>query len=112
MKRAASHAMQSVGALPERFQDLPEKIGYGGRRIWHHTGLLLVVWGVVIGPYGANGHWGLRRSAALEERRRSRLKRGLLIVFVVFCLAVGGIAVAAWFAGDTSDLEMEYEGFD
>ena len=39
-------------------------------------------------------------------------RRVLWIVLAVFGLAVAGIAVAAWFAGDGSDLQMEYEGFD
>jgi len=39
-------------------------------------------------------------------------RRVLRIVLTIFGLAVCGIAVAAWFAGDRSDLQMEYEGFD
>jgi hypothetical protein len=39
-------------------------------------------------------------------------RRVLRLVIALFALAVAGIAVAAWFAGDTSELEMEYEGFD
>jgi hypothetical protein len=38
--------------------------------------------------------------------------RVLRIVLAIFGIAVCGIAVAAWFAGDRPDLEMEYEGFD
>jgi len=38
--------------------------------------------------------------------------RVLRIVMLLFALAVSGIVVAAWYAGDRSDLEMEYEGFD
>ena len=40
------------------------------------------------------------------------VRRVLKIVVLLFVLAVGGIVVAAWYAGDRSDLEMEYEGFD
>ena len=40
------------------------------------------------------------------------VRRVLRIVLLFFALAVGGIVVAAWYAGDRSDLEMEYEGFD
>ena len=40
------------------------------------------------------------------------VRRVLRIVLLFFALAVGGIVVAAWYAGDSSDLEMEYEGFD
>ncbi len=49
-----------------------------------------------------------------EARRgvRGGARRVLGIVLAIFGLAVGGIAVAAWFAGDWSDLQMEYEGFD
>jgi hypothetical protein len=36
----------------------------------------------------------------------------LRIVLVLFGLAVAGLAAAAWFGGDRSNLEMEYEGFD
>jgi hypothetical protein len=39
-------------------------------------------------------------------------RRVLRIVLLLFALAVAGLAVAAWLAGDRSDLEMEYEGFD
>ena len=39
-------------------------------------------------------------------------RRVLKIVLLLFALALGGIVVAAWYAGDRSDLEMEYEGFD
>lgn len=40
------------------------------------------------------------------------LRRVLRIVLLFFALAVGGIVIAAWYAGDRSDLQMEYEGFD
>ena len=40
------------------------------------------------------------------------VRRVLKIVLLLFALAVGGIVAAAWYAGDRSDLEMEYEGFD
>ncbi len=43
---------------------------------------------------------------------RGGVRRVLVIVLAIFGLAVSGIAVAAWFAGDRSDLQMEYEGFD
>lgn len=39
-------------------------------------------------------------------------RRVLRIVLLLFALAVAGLAAAAWLAGDRSDLEMEYEGFD
>ena len=39
-------------------------------------------------------------------------RRVLRIVLLVFALAVAGLAAAAWLAGDRSNLEMEYEGFD
>ena len=40
------------------------------------------------------------------------VRRVLKIVVLLFVLAVGGIVVAVLYAGDRSDLEMEYEGFD
>jgi hypothetical protein len=48
------------------------------------------------------------------DRRGARGGAGRLlrIVFAIFGIAVCGIAVAAWYAGDRPDLEMEYEGFD
>ena len=56
-----------------------------------------------------------KQTTAAEEARRGvhgGARRVLRIVLAIFGLAVCGIAVAAWFAGDRSDLEMEYEGFD
>ena len=50
-----------------------------------------------------------------DETRRSLrggARRVLRIVLAIFGLAVCGIALAAWFAGDRPDLQMEYEGFD
>ena len=52
------------------------------------------------------------RVNATSTTGTSRLGRMLRIVLILFALAVGGIVVAAWYAGDRSDLEMEYEGFD
>ncbi len=52
---------------------------------------------------------------ASDEAHRSvrgGARRVLRIVLAIFGLAVCGIAVAAWFAGDRPDLQMEYEGFD
>jgi hypothetical protein len=40
------------------------------------------------------------------------VRRVLRLVLLLFGLAVAGLAAAAWLAGDRSDLEMEYEGFD
>ena len=57
----------------------------------------------------------VKQTTAGEETGRTArggVRRVLAIVLVIFGLAVGGIAVAAWFAGDRSDLQMEYEGFD
>ena len=54
-------------------------------------------------------------TTAGEEIRRTAqggVRRVLAIVLAIFGIAVCGIAVAAWFAGDRSDLQMEYEGFD
>ena len=56
-----------------------------------------------------------KQTTAAEEARRGvhgGARRVLRIVLAIFGLAVCGIAVAAWFAGDRSDLQMEYEGFD
>ncbi len=56
-----------------------------------------------------------KQTTAGEKPRRGvhgGARRVLRIVLAIFGLAVGGIAVAALFAGDRSDLEMEYEGFD
>jgi uncharacterized membrane-anchored protein len=36
----------------------------------------------------------------------------LRIVLVLLALAATGLAVTAWLAGDPSELEIEYEGFD
>lgn len=44
--------------------------------------------------------------------RGSGLGRAAKVVVLLFALAVGGIAVAAWFAGDPETLPLEYEGFD
>jgi hypothetical protein len=40
------------------------------------------------------------------------VRRVLRIALALFGLAVAGLAAAAWLAGDGSQLEMEYEGFD
>ena len=56
-----------------------------------------------------------KQTTAGEEARQGvqgGARRVLRIVLAILGLAVGGIAVAAWFAGDRPDLEMEYEGFD
>jgi len=56
-----------------------------------------------------------KQTTAGEEARRGvhgGAGRVLRIVIAIFGLAVCGIAVAAWFAGDRPDLQMEYEGFD
>jgi hypothetical protein len=56
-----------------------------------------------------------KQTTAGEEARRGvhgGARRALRIVLAIFGLAVCGIAVAAWFAGDRPDLQMEYEGFD
>jgi len=42
----------------------------------------------------------------------SRLALSLKIALVLFVLAVGAVAVAAWFSGDPASLPLEYEGFD
>jgi hypothetical protein len=47
-----------------------------------------------------------------KNEQSSKVKRVLLIIGAVFTVIIGGIAVAAYFAGDPSDLEMQYEGFD
>ena len=39
-------------------------------------------------------------------------RRVLRIALATLGLAVAGLAAAAWLAGDRSQLEMEYEGFD
>ena len=39
-------------------------------------------------------------------------RRVLRLALVLFGLAVAGLAAAAWLAGDRSQLELEYEGFD
>lgn len=56
-----------------------------------------------------------RRTTAGEEvgrGGRGGAGRILRIVLAIFGLAVVGIAVAAWIAGDRPGLQMEYEGFD
>ena len=40
------------------------------------------------------------------------MRRVVRTVLLLFALAVGGNVAAAWYAGDRSDLEKEYEGFD
>jgi hypothetical protein len=47
-----------------------------------------------------------------DDAASGKVKRAMMIVALVFTVIIGGIAVAAWFAGDPSDLEMQYEGFD
>ena len=47
-----------------------------------------------------------------DQAAGGKAKRALKIVALVFAAIIGSIAVAAYFAGDPSDLEMQYEGFD
>jgi hypothetical protein len=39
-------------------------------------------------------------------------RRVLRIVLLLFALALAGLAAVAWFAGEGSDVELEYEGID
>jgi hypothetical protein len=45
-------------------------------------------------------------------RKRSPLRRALLIGVLVFAVIVGAIAVTALVSGDQESLEFDYEGFD
>ena len=40
------------------------------------------------------------------------VRRVLPLAFVLFALALCGLAAVAWLAGDGSGLELDYEGFD
>ena len=42
----------------------------------------------------------------------SMCRRALKVAAILFVLAVGGIAITAYFTGGQQDLPFEYEGFD
>jgi len=39
-------------------------------------------------------------------------RRSLKVAAILFVVAVGGIAITAYFTGGQEDLPFEYEGFD